>query len=216
MDLEARAFAKKKLDGNKWNINKVILIIGAISFVVGFVLGLLGFGPQTDFSRAATNNETVYSIVSSLLNVALLPTTIGLCVYVVNLINDKKFEIKQVFSKYSDFVRIFITDFVAGIFILLWSLLLIVPGIIRAIEYSLVNYMLADSKYDDLGTMDLLRKSKQLMYGHRKEWFMMNLYYFGMMLLGIFTLGIYWIWVVPECIMANAKFARTILDKDKA
>ena len=216
MDIEAKAFAKKKLDGNKWNIIKPILIIALISGCVGAVLALFGFTPQTDFSRSATTNESVYSIVSTLLNFALVPTSIGLIVYVVNLINDKKYDIKQLFSKYGDFVRIFITSLVEGIFILLWTILLIVPGVIKAIEYSLVQYMLADKKYDDLGTMDLLNKSKALMYGHRKEWFMMNLYYFGLMILGLFTLGIYWVWVVPEAIMANAKFARNLLDKDKA
>jgi uncharacterized membrane protein len=216
MDLDARMFAKKKLEGNKWNINKTLLIIAGIEILVTLILNLFGFKAQTDFSRAANTNEAVYSIVTSVLTVALLPTAVGLIVYVVNLINDKKFEIKQLFCKYTDFVRIFLSDLVMGLFIFLWSLLLIVPGIIKAIEYSLVNYMLADKKYDDLGTMDLLKKSKTLMYGHRKEWFMMNLYYFGLLLLGVLTLGIYWIWVIPEATMANAKFARTILDKDKA
>ena len=216
MDKSSKEFAKNKLEGNKWNIIKPLLIIGAISWFAGLLLGVFGFTPQTDFSRSATTDETVFSIVSSLVSVALLPTLIGFCIYVVNLINGKTFDIKQIFSKYTEFVRIFITDFVEGLLIFLWSLLLVVPGIIKAIEYSLVKFMLADERYDNLTTMELLKKSQSLMNGHRKEYFMMNLYYIGLFILGIFTLGIYWVWVVPEATMANAKFARTILDKDKA
>ena len=53
------------------------------------------------------------------------------------------------------------------------------------------------------------------MDGHKGEYFMLSLYYFGMMLLGCFTLGILWIWTVPEMNLAYVKYATRLLDDYK-
>lgn len=53
----------------------------------------------------------------------------------------------------------------ANLFIALWSLLLVIPGIIKACQYAIVGYTLADDP--DMDYMDVLRKSKQMMDGHK-------------------------------------------------
>jgi hypothetical protein len=53
------------------------------------------------------------------------------------------------------------------------------------------------------------------MDGHKSDYFMMSLYYFGMLLLGCFTLGILWIWTIPEMNLAYAKFATNLLEDYK-
>ena len=53
------------------------------------------------------------------------------------------------------------------------------------------------------------------MDGHKGEYFCMSLYYFVMMILGIFTLGILWIWTVPQMNLAYVKFATDLLDEYK-
>ena len=45
--------------------------------------------------------------------------------------------------------------------------------------------------------MDCIRKSKEMMNGYKMDYFMLVLSFFGWLLLGIFTLGILYIWLVP-------------------
>lgn len=208
MRAEVKQWAKEHRDGNKWNVWKAILIVGIIS---GVATGIVDF----IFPTTTDNPNTINSILNSVIEIALVPLTIGQILYIVNIVREKKFEIGQLFSKYSEFLRIFVANLLVGIFVFLFTLLLIVPGIIRAISYFLVNYMLADDDFKDLSGMELLNLSKELMDGHKSDYFMMCLYYFLMILLGCFTLGILWIWTIPEMNLAFAKFATNILDDYK-
>lgn len=208
MRAEAKQQAKEHRDGNKWNVWQAILVTSVISGTASGVIGAI-------FPSTTENPNMIGEALSSIAEIALLPITIGLILYMVNLVKGNKFELGQLFSKYSDFVRIFVSNLLVGIFVFLFTLLLIVPGIIRAISYFLVNYILADDDFKGLSGKEILDLSRQIMDGHKSDYFMLNLYYFFMMLLGCFTLGILWIWTVPEMNLANAKFATSLLEEYK-
>ncbi len=212
MGKEARLWAKEHRDGNKWNVWQAILIVGAISGAASYA-GVLITGALSFLNENLA--QSISSLLSSIVEFALIPMTIGMILYVVNIVRGEKFELGQLFSKYNQFFRIFVTNLLYGIFVLLYTLLLIVPGIIRAISYFLVNYMLADSDFDNLSSGEILDLSRQLMDGHKAEYFKMNLYYFFMEIVGMFTLGILWIWTIPEMNLANAKFATNLIDEYK-
>ena len=208
MGKESRIWAKEHRDGNKWNVWKALLVV---SLITGAASGVInGIFPSTQ-----ENPNMVGSILSLVVELATMPLSIGLVLYIVNIVREKKFELGQLFSRYSDFVRIFVSNLLVGIFVFLFTLLLIVPGIIRAISYFLVNYILADDDFKDLSAGEVLDLSRKLMDGHKGEYFMLSLYYFGMMLLGCFTLGILWIWTVPEMNLAYVKYATRLLDDYK-
>lgn len=59
------------------------------------------------------------------------------------------------------------------IFIFLWTLLLVVPGIIAAISYSQTFYIIAEDS--SIGPMDALRKSREMMDGYKWKYFEMGL-----------------------------------------
>lgn len=208
MRAEVKQWAKEHRDGNKWNIWQVLLVVGLISgFASGFVNGIFQSTPEEP--------NMIASGLNAVIELALIPLTVGQIFYLVNLVRGKKFELGQIFSKYSDFLRIFVSNLLVGIFVFLFTLLLIVPGIIRAISYFLVNYILADDDFKDLSASEILDLSRKLMDGHKSDYFMMSLYYFLMMLLGCFTLGILWIWIIPEMNLAYVKFATNLLDEYK-
>lgn len=208
MRAEVKQWAKEHRDGNKWNIWQVFLVVGLISgFASGFVNGIFQSTPEEP--------NMIASGLNAVIELALIPLTVGQIFYLVNLVRGKKFELGQIFSKYSDFLRIFVSNLLVGIFVFLFTLLLIVPGIIRAISYFLVNYILADDDFKDLSAGEILDLSRKLMDGHKSDYFMMSLYYFFMMLLGCFTLGILWIWIIPEMNLAYVKFATNLLDEYK-
>jgi hypothetical protein len=82
-----------------------------------------------------------------------------------------------------------------SIFIILWSLLLLIPGIIAAFRYSLCFYILAD--HPEMGIMEVLNESKRMMKGNKWKMFCLNISFIGWAILGILTLGIGFIWLLP-------------------
>lgn len=82
-----------------------------------------------------------------------------------------------------------------GILIFLWSLLLIIPGIIKAYAYSMVPYILADDP--NVRYQDAIRLSNDMTYGHKMEMFILDLSFIGWYLLGALALGVGVLFVMP-------------------
>ena len=128
----------------------------------------------------------------------------------VKFINDQKYEFKDIFHFSNDYVRIFLVNLLQIIFVALWTILLVVPGIIKAFSYALVPYLLADDKYKDLGYRDLLKKSEEMMNGHKMDYFVFCLSFIGWFLLACVTAGILLIWLSPYFTTAQVKFLNDI------
>ena len=97
------------------------------------------------------------------------------------------------------------------LFILLWFLLLIVPGIIAGLAYSQTFYILADDK--SIKPREAIRKSKAMMYGHKKKLFYLGLRFLGWVLLCILSAGIGFLWLIPYIQITMAKFYDDISGK---
>ena len=140
---------------------------------------------------------------------------VGLVSFMINFINDKKHELKDIFSYSNDYVRIVLTGLLQTIFIFLWSLLFVIPGIIKAYAYSLVKYLLADDKYKELSYTEIIKKSEEMMKGHKMEYFMLQLSFIGWHLLAIFTIGLLEIWIIPYQKTAETKFMMDLKENYK-
>jgi uncharacterized membrane protein len=90
------------------------------------------------------------------------------------------------------------------LYIFLWLLLLIVPGIITALSYAMVFYILADNP--TLKPQDILEQSKQMMNGYKWKLFYLLLRFFLLALLCVLTLGIGFLWLIPYVNITIAKF----------
>lgn len=99
-----------------------------------------------------------------------------------------------------------------SIYILLWSLLLIVPGIIKSLSYSMTYFILADEP--QLSPEQAIKKSMIMMEGHKMELFLLSLSFIGWILLGIVTLGIGLLWVIPYMYTAVAEFYLELRDAE--
>ena len=96
------------------------------------------------------------------------------------------------------------TYILMGIIVFVFMLLLIIPGIIRAIAYSQTMYILA--KNPSISAMDALKKSRSMMDGHKLDYFILNLSFIGWGLLCILTLGIGFLWLIPYIRISLAHF----------
>ena len=118
--------------------------------------------------------------------------------------DDDPFSIGHLFDGYRDFVRVFLTLLLQRIYIFLWMLLLIVPGIIKAFSYAMTPYILRDRP--DLEYNGAIELSMAMMRGHKADLFWLYLSFIGWFLLCILTLGIGSFWLGPYVQSTIANF----------
>lgn len=117
-------------------------------------------------------------------------------------------------SGYGKVGRTLWLQLVSGMYVLLWSLLLIVPGIRALFSYRMAPFLLID--HPELSTGELIARSKQLMEGNRWRLFCLDISFIGWWLLCVCTLGIAMIFVFPYYLTAIAAFYEDLLDKEEA
>ncbi len=98
---------------------------------------------------------------------------IGFKKIVLDIIRGEEYKVENVFDYYAFCISAFCLRVCSMILIALWSLLLVVPGIICGLNYCLAPYIFADEP--KIGTLECLEKSKKLVYGHRAELFIIFL-----------------------------------------
>ncbi|MEE3476765.1 MAG: DUF975 family protein [Candidatus Cryptobacteroides sp.] len=91
-----------------------------------------------------------------------------------------------------------------GILITLWSLLLVIPGIIKSLSYAMTMYIVKD--HPELTVNEAIDMSKDMMYGHKYDLFYLYISFIGWYLLSILTLGIGTFWLMPYIETAQASF----------
>ena len=126
----------------------------------------------------------------------------------IKAIEDETVTYEELFSKINMCFSYLAISLLVGLFTALWSLLLIIPGIIAAINYSLVYFVKLDNP--ELGALEVLRKSKEMMNGHKWDFFVLILSFLGWAILGIFTLGILYLWLVPYIQVTYANFYNSL------
>ena len=108
------------------------------------------------------------------------------------------------FSKFSNLGKCLLLNLAMWLLILAWSLLLIIPGIIAAYRYAMAPYIMAQNP--DIGVMDAIGQSKELMRGHKGRLFWLDLTFVGWAVLSVLTFGIGFLWLNPYMEAALAAF----------
>ncbi len=197
--VEIKEFAKKKIQGHLWDIWKIVLMTYGIFFGFGFLITIL-------FGEDATTVSLIGEII-------LLPLTIGVTSFLVNFVEDKNFDSKDIFNYFKSFVKIVGTLLLSAVLITIASIFLVIPGIILTLSYSLVPILLV--KREDLGIIETLKLSRTLMNGHKLDAFVLSLSFIGWTFVGTLTLGIAYIWIYPYMSVTFTKFYLNILESSK-
>ena len=188
-----KAAAREKIKGNLWNIWKALLVFVAVGSVLGYIQGLLG------------EESTASRIVAVLIEIAILPLSAGLVLYILNFVRGKKYDIHDLLTYYDKRVlNLLLLEIVVGLFTFLWSLLFIIPGIIAALSYSMYLYIYIDEIKTD--AMEVIRESKRMMDGYKWDYFVFQLSFLGWGLLVAITFGIAAIYVIPYQSVAQAMY----------
>ena len=103
-----------------------------------------------------------------------------------------------------DFGGTFLIGFLSQLFVALWSLLFLIPGIVKSYAYSMAYYVKLD--HPDYGWKACIDESRRLMNGHKWEKFVLDLSFLGWILVGVLCLGVGTLWVTPYMAATEAQF----------
>ncbi|WP_407308924.1 DUF975 family protein [Desulfosporosinus sp. SB140] len=132
------------------------------------------------------------------------PLTLGVSGFFLKLIRNEGPDIKDLGEGFKSFLKSFILNLLIKVFTTLWSLLLIIPGIIAGFRYSMAYYIMMDNPH--LSAFEALKQSKNMMVGHKFELFVLELSFLGWFLLGTLTCGLALLWVNPYYEATKANF----------
>jgi uncharacterized membrane protein len=171
--------------GAKAAIAGKILILFLITLIISIISGI------------ASGILSLIPVVGSLIASIVITPAFALSttrIY-LSLFNGRQPQIGDAFSGFDDFFSAFKVSFLTGLFTLLWSLLFVIPGIIKSISYSMSMYILAENKGKP--ALECIRESQQMTKGHKMQLFILGLSFIGWFLLCCITFGIAIIWVGP-------------------
>lgn len=138
------------------------------------------------------------------------PLVLGIAIFALSISRNQNAELVQLFKGFENFGNSLAAYLLMVVFIFLWMLLLIVPGIIAAISYAMTFFIIADDP--SIGPMDAIDKSKKMMYGYKWKYFCLIFRFFGWFLLCLLSLGIGFLWLAPYVQVTIAKFYDDIKD----
>lgn len=130
--------------------------------------------------------------------------SLSLIMVYLNLIHGQRPVIGDSFEGLNMLGKAWWLNILISFFTMLWSVLLVIPGIIKMYSYSMALYILAE--HPTMTAREALDESKRITDGHKMELFMLDLSFIGWFLLGTITFGIAFIYVTPYLNATRANF----------
>lgn len=178
----------------KWGTLAIIyLVYYVITGCIGAISAIPAFG------------SAIGSIISIIISG---PFALGLTIVSLYVVRGVKISVNDMFEGFKQFLNAFLANLINGIFIVLWTLLLIVPGIIKAYSYSMTYYILSDNPV--LTANEARKQSMELMRGNKWRLFCLNFSFIGWIILCVITLGILSFWISPYIQSSVAAFYEEI------
>ena len=182
-----------------------------IIFVIYGILISLGasFSGYSNSEGDIDNVNSSYSIITFIIGG---PLAFGISRFSLNLSRGQFSEIGQIFSGFKRFADSFVAFFLVNIFTLLWTMLFIIPGIIKSLSYSMTYFIMIED--ESIKPMDAIEKSMAMMDGHKMKLFTLYLMFFLMIILSAILLFIPLLWIGPYMYISYAKFYDDIKEEN--
>ncbi len=182
----------------KWGL---VVLCTFVFFLVNMVLPLpfdiiLNGGLSVWFNQGETTGTA--DIFNILISVLLIPFSVAFYWFFLSISRSETPQLSDLFTIYADWktsLKLIGTSIVVSIFVILWTLLLIIPGIIKSLSYSQTFYVLKD--HPEYSMTEAITESRKIMQGYKWKYFLLNLSFIGWGILSLFTLGIGLLWLIP-------------------
>lgn len=168
--------------------------------IIAMIIVAIATGVPSAISTNLTQSgSSGGSFFISIISLFILPIQIGLLRVHMNITEDGSSKLESILSGFMDgrYLKNVLTLFLMGLFTFLWTLLLIIPGIIKGLAYSMTPYILADPDFEHLSATEAIGKSSDMMDGYKMEYFILGLSFILWIFLVIITCGIAVFYVGP-------------------
>ena len=191
---ELRKDAKARMSGN-WTagvmLTLVVLIVSSLFASISYL----------------ANNEALSLVYSIVINLFLsFPLTVGLYMAFLSFARGEELNVSTLFGAFNRtyYKKSVVLCFLMSIYTCLWMLLLIIPGFIKSLSYSMAPYILIENP--DISAEMAIRRSIAMMNGHKMDLFLIYLGMIGLGILSALLLFIPLLWIVPYYQVVLAKF----------
>ena len=181
----ARAQLGNSIFGNTWLIAVVVILIqGALSYLVNVIPGV------GQIATILISGPMAYGVAS---------------MFIKQTRTGEPMNIPDIFNGFrDDFSNTFLIGLMTTLFTMLWSLLFVIPGIVKAYSYSMAMYIKNDNP--DYDWRKCIDESQEMMSGHKADLFMLDLSFLGWMIVGTLCAGVGVFWVNAYMSAAHAQF----------
>lgn len=191
-----KRIARENLRGS-WFLS---IIVSLIAMILGGIMGPL---------LLSLPHFAPFSILLGAAFLAITgPLQLGYCQYLLKQHDHVPFQFKDLFSQFHRFRQGFAQYFLVNLYTALWSLLLIVPGIIKALSYSMTPFIMADDP--NMSVREAIDESRILMETHKAELLWLILSFTIWYVISCFTYGIGFLFLCPYMSAAYAAFYRYV------
>ena len=196
---ELKERAKTQLGGSIFSQNWLYAVLAVV--VVAVIMGVVGIIPAI--------GSAVIIIISGAIEVGLA------YVFLKQARDGQKMNMADIFKGFTDdFKGSFLLGLMSTIFIILWSLLFIIPGIIKSFAYSMAFYIKND--HPEYNWKQCIDESQRIMNGHKWELFVLNLSFIGWAIVGGLCLGVGTFWVYAYINATTVQFYESIKESGVA
>ncbi|PGT18436.1 DUF975 family protein [Bacillus cereus] len=205
-DLKGEAL--DSLEG-KWG-----LAVGA-TLLISILIMIFSFSVELGVSSIFGWRETRGSLSINIFTFFVTgPLTLGGYYLALNIIREKQASIGNVFvwfTKGKRFLKSLLVYVLVNLYLFLWTLLFIIPGIIKSFSYAMTYFIIND--HPEYSLNQAITESRRMMKGHKMEYFLLCLSFIGWFILSCITLGIGFLWLIPYFYTTAAAFYEEIAEE---
>ena len=133
--------------------------------------------------QAASNRNGFSRLLDLAINIMSVMLTGGFALFSLRVSQRRAAAVGTLFDPFGYFFRFLWLEIVTGVFIFLWSLLFVIPGIVAAYRYSMAKYIFFEDP--DKGAMECIRASKEMTMGYKGQLFVLDLSFLGWIILSV-------------------------------
>ena len=213
---ELRAIARRNLEGT-WGISVGVALVAAL--LGGLIVGT-GSNINFNFNEDTVRNlpPIFWTVLLPLVSLAGLlgivsfilggTVELGYAKFLLKQYDKKELQFSDLFSQFERFGTGFAQKFLRTLFTVLWSLLFIIPGIVKGLSYAMTPFILEE--HPEMTASEAIKASQKLMDGHKMDLFILGLTFIGWQILACLTMGIGFLFLNPYMNAAYAAFYRSV------
>ena len=193
-----RQQAREQLGGKIFATNWLMMVV--VGLIVSAITGIAG-------GATAWIGGIGSIVVAGAVSYGLARTTTNLAR------GQEKVDLLDVFKGFTEgFGRTFLLGLMTNLFVALWSLLFLIPGIVKSYSYAMAPYIMQDDSSKNW--KQCIDESREMMNGHKAQLFWLELSFIGWTLLGMLCFGIGIVFVNPYIYQARANFYLSLKEQN--